>query len=65
MIEYLLLGIVQGITEWLPVSSSGHLVIFEQLFKIKVDLFFNEKKATFQSMDKSQYGGVEKEFSDF
>ncbi|HBD24874.1 MAG: replicative DNA helicase [Candidatus Zambryskibacteria bacterium RIFOXYD1_FULL_40_13] len=31
----------------------------------KVDLFFNEKKATFQSMDKSQYGGVEKEFSDF
>ena len=41
MIEYLLLGIVQGITEWLPVSSSGHLVIFEQLFNIKVDLFFN------------------------
>lgn len=31
----------------------------------KVDLFFNEKKATFQSMDKSQYGGVEKEFSEF
>ncbi|MCX6701710.1 MAG: replicative DNA helicase [Candidatus Zambryskibacteria bacterium] len=31
----------------------------------KIDLFFNEKKATFQSMDKSQYGGVEKEFSEF
>lgn len=31
----------------------------------KVDLFFNEKKATFQSMDKSHYGGAEKEFSDF
>lgn len=31
----------------------------------KVDLFFNEKKATFQSMDKSQYGGAEKEFSEF
>ena len=30
----------------------------------KVELFFNDKKATFQSMDKSQYGGVEKEFSD-
>jgi len=41
MIEYILLGIVQGLTEWLPVSSSGHLVIFEQLFNIKVDLFFN------------------------
>jgi len=31
----------------------------------KIDLYFNEKKATFQTMDKSQYGGVEKEFSDF
>jgi undecaprenyl-diphosphatase len=41
MLEYILLGIVQGLTEWLPVSSSGHLVIFEQLFNIQVDLFFN------------------------
>ncbi len=31
----------------------------------KVELFFNDKKATFQSMDKSSYGGAEKEFSDF
>lgn len=31
----------------------------------KVELFFNEKKATFQGIDKSQYGGAEKEFSDF
>ena len=31
----------------------------------KIELFFNEKKATFQAMDKSQYGGAEKEFSDF
>jgi undecaprenyl-diphosphatase len=41
MIEYILLGIIQGITEWLPVSSSGHLVIFQQLFKIKADLFYD------------------------
>ncbi len=31
----------------------------------RVELFFNDKKATFQSMDKSKYGGAEKEFSDF
>ncbi len=31
----------------------------------KVELFFNQKKATFQSIDKSQYGGAEKEFSEF
>lgn len=29
-----LLGIIQGLTEFLPVSSSGHLVIFQQLFGI-------------------------------
>ncbi|MFA7216855.1 MAG: replicative DNA helicase [Candidatus Paceibacterota bacterium] len=30
-----------------------------------VKLFFNDKKATFQNMDKSEYGGAEKEFNDF
>ena len=34
MIKYIILGIVQGLTEFLPVSSSGHLVILEKLFGI-------------------------------
>ncbi|HNQ50440.1 MAG: undecaprenyl-diphosphate phosphatase [Candidatus Omnitrophica bacterium] len=32
MIEYIILGIVQGLTEFLPVSSSGHLAVLERLF---------------------------------
>ncbi|WP_070328586.1 undecaprenyl-diphosphate phosphatase [Exiguobacterium aurantiacum] len=33
---YLLLGLVQGFTEPIPISSSGHLVIFQELFNIEL-----------------------------
>lgn len=33
--QSLILGIVQGLTEFLPVSSSGHLVLFQHLFGMK------------------------------
>ncbi len=32
-IETVILGVVQGLTEFLPVSSSGHLVILQHIFK--------------------------------
>jgi len=40
--EAIILGIIQGLTEFLPVSSSGHLVLFQQLFGLKeAELFFD------------------------
>lgn len=33
--ESIFLGLIQGLTEFLPVSSSGHLVLFQQLFGIR------------------------------
>src|SRR5574344_1527620 len=35
-----ILGIIQGLTEFLPVSSSGHLVLFQKIFGIETDCLF-------------------------
>ncbi len=39
--EGIVLGLIQGLTEFLPVSSSGHLLFFEKLGVGKEDIFFN------------------------
>ena len=41
IIKSIIFGIVQGITEWLPISSTGHLILVEQFLK------FNEVSPNF------------------
>ena len=45
MIEFLkavLFGIVEGITEWLPVSSTGHLILLDEFVKLDISEAFYE-----------------------
>lgn len=42
ILQAIILGIIQGLTEFLPVSSSGHLVLFQRIMGIEEPaLFFN------------------------
>lgn len=37
LLEALVLGVIQGLTEFLPISSSGHLVLIEKIFGIEAE----------------------------
>ena len=36
-LQAMFLGLVQGVAEFLPISSSGHLSIFENLFGLRTE----------------------------
>ena len=42
LLKSLLYGIVEGITEWLPVSSTGHLILLGEFFPLQVSEAFSE-----------------------
>lgn len=36
ILKTILLGVIQGVTEWLPISSTGHMILVEQLFPLNI-----------------------------
>jgi len=41
-LKVFLLGIVEGITEWLPISSTGHMILVEEFIQLNVSADFME-----------------------
>ena len=42
LLKAILFGIVEGITEWLPVSSTGHIILLDEFVKLNVSAAFME-----------------------
>ena len=42
IIKAIILGVVEGITEWLPISSTGHMILVDEVLKLNVSPQFME-----------------------
>ena len=49
LLKIIVFGIVEGFTEWLPISSTGHMILVEELIQLKVgEDFWNVFKVVIQ-----------------
>ncbi len=42
LLKVILIGVVEGVTEWLPISSTGHMLLLDQVIKLKSSPEFKE-----------------------
>ena len=42
ILKAIFLGIVEGITEWLPISSTGHMILVDEFIKLNISDEFKE-----------------------
>ena len=42
ILKVLVLGIVEGFTEWLPISSTGHMILVDEIIHLNVSEAFRE-----------------------
>ena len=40
LVKTIILGIVEGLTEWLPISSTGHMILVDEFIQLDVSKAF-------------------------
>ena len=35
ILKVIVLGIVEGFTEWMPISSTGHMILVDEIIRLK------------------------------
>lgn len=42
ILKSIILGIIEGITEWLPISSTGHMILVDEFLQLGMSDAFKE-----------------------
>ena len=42
ILKVIVIGIVEGLTEWLPISSTGHIILLEEMIQLNVTEAFKD-----------------------